>query len=171
MRNCDPARIFDRIEKTESGCWLYTGGIQKGGYGVISIKNKSVQTHRVSYELRVGSIPEGMCVLHRCDVRRCINPEHLFLGTLGDNNTDRKQKGRNTDRRGERNPQAKADTEKIRKLREAHATRRYSQRQLAKMFGLCQQQVSVIVRGKAWSHVPDPVTDPVSDWSDDDTRL
>lgn len=147
MKKGDPARIFDRIEKTDTGCWLYTGGISSSGYGIVSVRNKSVHTHRLAYQLRCGSIPEGMCVLHRCDVRRCINPEHLFLGSLADNNRDCMRKGRTADRRGEKNTQVKYPDAEIARLLEMHATGKYSQRQLAGIFHMSQQHISGIVRG------------------------
>lgn len=151
MRNCDPARIFARIEQSESGCWLYTGGISSSGYGVLSVKGRSAHAHRVAYEIRCGAIPDGQCVLHRCDVRRCINPDHLFLGTLADNNRDTMNKGRTADRRGEKNTQMKFTDEQVGRMRSMYATRRYSQRQLAAAFGASQQHVSDIVRGVARS--------------------
>lgn len=152
MRNCDPSRIFSRVLKTDSGCWLYTGGLQSGGYGVVSIKNRSVYAHCLAYRLRVGAIPKGLCVLHKCDVRRCINPKHLFLGTRGENNTDRETKGRSDDRRGERNTQVKLDAKRIARIRRIYRTGKFSQREVGEMFDISQQHVSLIVRGEAWKH-------------------
>jgi hypothetical protein len=87
-------RIFDRIEK-HRGCWEYQGAKNPQGYGMICRgKHKRVKVHRVAYELRVGPIPEGMCVLHTCDNPCCINPAHLWIGTQGDNSRDRQVKGR-----------------------------------------------------------------------------
>jgi len=80
-------------------CWLWRGGVQKsktrgrGGYGWFWL-GKAQHAHRVSWLLHHGPIPEGKCVLHRCDVRRCVNPAHLWLGTKADNNRDRDAKGR-----------------------------------------------------------------------------
>lgn len=83
-----------------SGCWIWTGHIDKDGYGQIAeyIKNTGKRTglraHRASYKLHVGSIPDGLTVLHSCDVRCCVNPAHLSLGTNGDNCRDAIRKGR-----------------------------------------------------------------------------
>jgi len=151
MPNCDPLRIFDRVEHGPGNCWLYTGGLQSSGYGIVSLNGKSVGTHRLAYELKVGPIPDGMCVLHRCDVRRCINPDHLFLGSKGDNNTDRKTKGRNSNRRGERNQSAKLNATSIKEIRELYAKGGISQRRLAEQFGVSQQQISCIIRGLFWN--------------------
>lgn len=75
-------------------CWIWTGLLQKSGYGVIKRKQKAVRAHRAAYELYVGPIPTGLHVLHRCDNPPCVNPQHLFLGTHVDNMRDMEKKGR-----------------------------------------------------------------------------
>lgn len=76
-----------------TGCWLWTKGTHKYGYGFFKYAG-DVTAHRAGYRLYRGPIPEGMHVLHRCDVPQCVNPDHLFLGTQVDNNKDCAQKGR-----------------------------------------------------------------------------
>lgn len=77
-----------------SGCWLWTASLGSTGYGQISIDGRHRKAHRVSWELHNGEIPDGMCVLHRCDVPSCVNPEHLWLGDQPANLKDMWAKGR-----------------------------------------------------------------------------
>lgn len=90
-------RLWEKVIKGE-GCWLWTGAKSEKGYGNIFKKRgngrTAVMVHRVSYEIHFGEIPEGLFVLHRCDVPACVNPSHLFLGTAQDNVDDMIAKGR-----------------------------------------------------------------------------
>ena len=87
-------RLFNRTAIMDNGCWMFLGAWNSDGYGCINVKGKICSAHRVSYELLVGAIPEGTSVLHSCDNRYCINPDHLFLGTQLDNVHDMMAKGR-----------------------------------------------------------------------------
>jgi hypothetical protein len=77
-----------------SDCWEWQGSKNKHGYGHFKYKRKTHRAHRISWTLIKGEIPEGMCVLHRCDNRLCVNPFHLFLGTNQDNMDDKMKKNR-----------------------------------------------------------------------------
>lgn len=97
---------IERIPIT--GCWLWTGQIDRGGYGRIRTGPandvKAEGAHRYMYRLYKGDIPDGMDVCHQCDVRCCVNPNHLFIGTRKDNIQDMWSKGRGPNFKGELNP-------------------------------------------------------------------
>lgn len=87
-------RFWAKVEKTD-GCWIWIAGKRSSGYGEIKVNGVgTVSAHRVSWILAHGSIPEGACVLHRCDVRACVRPDHLYLGDRGDNARDTHRRGR-----------------------------------------------------------------------------
>ena len=97
MQNSLRYRLLAKCEPvTESGCWLWTGASIGKGYGSINAGKHatSMLAHRAAYECFVGPIPDGIHVCHRCDVRYCVNPAHLFLGTNLDNIHDSMKKGR-----------------------------------------------------------------------------
>jgi len=81
------AKFFGRVEKSDK-CWLWTGAINSDGYGAVTINNRQWRAHRLSWFIANGPIPEGKAICHRCDVRHCVNPDHLFPGSWGDNNVD-----------------------------------------------------------------------------------
>ncbi len=136
------------------GCWEWQGALARSGYGVLKVGGRTVTTHRFSWESHRGPIPEGMFVCHTCDNRKCVNPDHLFLGTCADNQADMARKGRarNNPSFGEAHHGAvltEADIKEIRRLRAAGM----SQREIGARFGMKQGHISDILRGKVWSHV------------------
>ena len=139
---------FDRlyIPVTESGCWLWLGAVNKDGYGKVKYQKKDWPAHRLSWTLLKGEIPHGVWVLHRCDVPGCVNPDHLFLGTLKDNVDDAVSKMRHA--YGERNGEAKLTWDAIGQIRAIGTT--MTQGRIASLFHVSRTQVNKILLGKIW---------------------
>lgn len=77
-----------------STCWYWMGQVDRDGYGKVRFNGKYPTAHRASYEMHIGPISPGLCVCHSCDEPSCVNPDHLWLGTVADNARDREAKGR-----------------------------------------------------------------------------
>lgn len=137
-------RSKSRVSKT--GCWLWRGVPQSRGYAQPTLEKKRLLAHRLSYEAFVGPIGDKY-VLHTCDVRLCVNPEHLFLGTAADNSRDMRLKGRSA--KGERVGSAKLTEEAVREIRRATASDEY----LAKKYGVHSDAISRVRNKTTWSHV------------------
>jgi hypothetical protein len=148
-------RLWLRVVKTDT-CWLWTGATWNG-YGVIYHNGKQDGAHRVAWQLTYGPIPEGMWVLHHCDVRNCVRPDHLFLGTIDDNNRDMGTKGRrrgNSARGDQRKGGGRKLTEvQVLQIRAMWETGEHSQGFIAAQFGVNQQNVSNIIHRKTWTHI------------------
>lgn len=145
-----PEKFWPRLNKTDT-CWLWTGPLRKDGYGEVKIGGQQRPTaHRVAWTLTHG-FPGKLCVLHRCDVRHCARPDHLFLGTYADNSADMVAKGRQS--RGEGQHLSMLTEAKVREMRRLYATGKYGYRPLGPMFGVHWQTVRFVVRRMTWKHV------------------
>lgn len=177
------ARFWSKVDKLpiHKGCWIWTAGRGTRGYGQFSIGGRNHSSHRASYEIQYGSIPEGLSVLHRCDNPACVNPSHLFVGTQKDNMVDMVQKGRSL--RGDKNPSRihrhlmprgdrhgmRLHPEKackgeangnvvvtesmVREIRALYKTGQFFQKEIGARFGIHQGTVWQIVNRKTWQHV------------------
>lgn len=138
--------LFDRTAVQSNGCWEYTGQQTNGGYGKVWYNYKDLLAHRVSYDLCVGDIPKGMCVLHKCDNRICVNPKHLFLGTHKDNVQDCIQKGRRGSGR------ALLTVEEVSQIKR-QLTLGVSHGVLATRYSVAPSTIGMISIGRNWSEV------------------
>ncbi len=143
-------RLLDSVEyDTNGGCWLWTGTLNADGYGRLNVERVIHPTHRLAWREFNGSIGDKN-VLHKCDVRACINPNHLFLGTQRDNVDDMLAKGRN--RRGSALPASKLSEEQIPEIRRLLREGKTSYR-IGPMFGVHPSTIDAIAVGRSWAHV------------------
>ena len=146
---------FDKAEEDE--CWIWKAGLNKpNGYGRFSYNGiRNFLAHRFSYILYKGNIPNGLSVLHKCDVPQCVNPNHLEVGTHQDNMNDRKNRGRFTkiSRRGEYNGIAKLTEDDVRKIRKMYKTGNYNKKDLGNIFGCTRANIGSIINKKSWRHI------------------
>lgn len=173
-------------------CWEWTGNKGGSGYGMIWFEGRSRPSHRICWQLIYGPIPEGLIICHHCDNRLCVRPDHLFIGTIADNNADMMEKGRyarglqsgahthpervarglragvhtkpETRARGERHGRSKFTEAIVIEIRRLYAGGE-SQRSISNRLGVSQPAISTIVRGIHWTHVPmpDSVAEPTDE--------
>ena len=157
-------RYIEKIAPpNENGCMLWTAGTQKG-YGAFRAhrdgKWKHIRAHRFGWEHRMGPIPDGLVVCHKCDVRACQNPDHWFLGTTAVNLADMRRKGRGSKPPlsgfGRPPASAKLTYELAEEIRQRYAAGGILQRDLALDYGVDQSNISAIIRGKTWLHGRSP---------------
>jgi len=153
-------RLFWRKVSKSDGCWIWTGATNNKGYGVIRDSGKTCLAHRISYRINIGPIHDGLCVLHRCDVRLCVNPEHFFLGTKFDNNVDMRLKGRDSRGekhslicRGENHSRLKLNNQKVMEIRWLYHNTSTTHLAIAIVYGVSGGTVASILSGKSWSFV------------------
>lgn len=178
--DCALAAKLERmsIPVTECGCWIWMGAIGGKRYGAVRHNSKTVRSNRAAWSAFRGDIPDGLHVLHICDVPLCINPDHLFLGTPLDNAQDREHKnrgnqpiglknGRHTKpwrtsrgdhhytrripglRVGELNPRAKLSEQQVKDIRASSVPHR----KLARQLGVSHTTIINIRRGRLWGHI------------------
>jgi hypothetical protein len=148
------SRFWSKVQITD-GCWLWAGGKTRSGYGGFWLNNRTLPAHRVAWELTNGPIPEGLFACHKCDVRACVNPGHLFLGTQLDNMRDKLAKGRvgecapKNPAKGARNHNAKITDAIALGIRAASG----SHRSIGERFGVSRSSVTLIRARKQWKHI------------------
>lgn len=155
---CTRCKLLGSVIK-KNGCWEWNGPLHPNGYAYTTNYeiNKKSHVHRVSYEIFKGEIPEGLYVCHHCDNRKCISPEHLFLGTAQENMFDAKNKGRLEHiklcaPKGERNANAKLDDEKVKGIRkEIEAGVRCTV--IARKYQVCSTAIYRIRDRRGWNHL------------------
>lgn len=152
----NPDRFWSHVTIGEEGCWVWTASIQNNGYGMTSTagERKSITAHRASWRLAHGEIPPGMCVLHTCDNRKCVNPAHLWLGTQKENVHDMMKKGRRVQGhalqlRGHMSPHAKLTLAQVSEIRAGYLAGKGT-KDLAAEYGVGHVTVWQILEGRRY---------------------
>jgi hypothetical protein len=131
------------IPEPNSGCHLWLKTVNPNSYGMIRDREKVLTAHRVAWMDAHGPIPDGMHVLHKCDVRSCVNPAHMFLGTHAENMDDKARKRRSY---------TKISDDMVRRIREL-ASAGMMHKDIAKQLGLIRSSISPIIRGEIRKYV------------------
>ena len=165
-----PPRFWTKVDKTDS-CWLWTAARFSNGYGAFRVGSQQRRSHRVIWEDLYGPVPTDLVICHRCDVKHCVRPEHLFLGTQADNIADRDAKGhapmgnRNGMRlhperaahaaaRGEASGRVRYTTDEVLRWREMYATQDWTIRSWADHLGVNHNTLFAAISRRSWRHVP-----------------
>ena len=147
------ADLFWKKVRIGVGCWEWTAALREG-YGALvqTINRKQTHwpAHRLSWVLHRGEIPAGLMVCHKCDNRKCVNPDHLFLGTAKDNAEDMAKKKRST--WGERNSQAKLSEKEVLEIRKLR-NEGWTYLDLTKKFNVTMSPIRDVCKGYTWRNV------------------
>ena len=144
------ATFWTKVREAD-GCWLWLGELSRTGYGVMYHNSKAHPAHRMAWLFTHGGIPPGLFVLHRCDNRACVRPEHLFVGTHQDNMIDMVTKNRQA--RGEKQGASKLTEGQVRQIRARYAQGDITKAALATEFSVTRRTIQVIVEGLGWRHL------------------
>lgn len=144
-----PELFWDALDRS-GDCWLWTRQLDRKGYGRFSYQGRFWRAHRLAWELTYGAIPSGLVVCHRCDVRNCCRLSHLFIGTVADNNEDRKSKGKYA--LGASVHNAKLSEEQVREIKRRLGIGA-KKKPLAREFGVNPRCIDFIATGRNWGHV------------------
>jgi hypothetical protein len=150
----DPIERFHSkyIVNEETGCWEWQDYLYGQGYGVLRVGNKFIRAHRFSYEYYVKEIPENMIIMHLCDNPKCVNFNHLKLGTQLENIQDCVKKNRKSI--GSKQPNSKLKDDQVLDIKIALQNPYLGiQLELAKKYGVTTTLISRIKKGLTWSHI------------------
>lgn len=152
-------RFSRKVFLTESGCFEWAGGCNENGYGILGRGRRGegfIKAHRLAYELFYETkLETSICVCHRCDNPRCVNPDHLYLGTQQENLADMFRKKRNSlppHFKGSRNPRAKLDLAKVQKAF-ALRSQGLSTYKIAQELGVSRVAICCVLNRKTWRHI------------------
>lgn len=163
---------FGPVPETRKGigaCWIWLGGKNLPPslpYGRVKKDGIEYKSHRMSWILTFGNIESGMCVCHRCDNPSCVNPKHLFLGTMADNIADRDSKGRTAKGinsgsvrhpeklpRGEKHKNSKLTESDIKTIRSLYRPHKFGAHRISNLYSMSKPSIFSIIKRETWAHV------------------
>lgn len=148
-----PEWLREHVVVDDRSCWLWQGAdYNERGYGKLMAFGVRMKAHRWFYTHFNGHIPAGLCVLHKCDVTKCVNPAHLELGTHADNNRQRHERGRDARQKGEMNARSKLNEATAREVLRLRAAG-LSHRQISQQLNIGLSRAKSIANGHTWSHL------------------
>lgn len=145
-------RFLESFEIKDNGCWEWKKINASHKYGTFTINKVIILAHRFSYFFYKGNIPEGMEICHKCDNRRCVNPNHLFLGTHYDNMHDAIKKNKITHEKGETHARAKLTEKEVYEIK-GLLKNGMMQRRIAEKYGVHEETIRCIKIGRNWRHL------------------
>lgn len=152
--------LSNTIKIPQTGCLDFFGKSNRKNYPYIHKAKEPIRLSRLIYSILFGEIPEKICVCHTCDNRKCVNPEHLILGTKSWNMWDKCRKGRqskggvhNTVKCGEKNPKAKINSAQALEIRALYDSGTCSLKEIGGKFGITKQMVRYIGKRMSWRHI------------------
>lgn len=145
-----PDRFLSKVEITDD-CWIWKAALTQEGYGTFWWDGKTGPAHRYAWSYYHGDIPKRMVICHSCDIPSCVNPNHLFIGTVQDNHSDMVEKRRNVS--GEKSGLSKLKEIQVIEIREKYKSGNYSSTDLSKYYGITRENVWCIVKNKTWKMV------------------
>jgi len=151
MKESDVIRFFSKVEKTDT-CWIWKANSICDGYGFIKVNKTNIRAHRFSYQLHYGKFNKELHVLHKCDNRLCVRPDHLFLGTNKDNVDDKVSKDRQA--KGSINGNSILNEEQVKEIK-FHLQNKYYgyMKDLVSKYNVSERCIRDIKSGRTWKHI------------------
>lgn len=170
LTESDIRRFMEKVNKAPGSgptwnCWIWKASCDRKGYGQFMLsRNNLHRAHRISFFIHNGDFDQSLAVLHKCDISRCVNPEHLFLGTIADNNRDMRTKGRHST-----NGRSKLTEGQVFLIRDRHANGE-TNKSLSIDFEMSESQISNITNGTCFKHTPGPVSRKITPLSSETVK-